>query len=194
MSLDDAEIMLRVQRGQVELFDQLVVRYRRALLRVASSKLGDVAWAEDVVQDAFLAAYAARHTYDARFSFRTWLWTILLNGCRRQLKRRSRKPNLHAASFLGGSEGDEPWFSEPADDRSGLDQLLREERQEQLVRLLEELPEVQADALRLRFFGGLKFDEIARAMQCSLNGAKMRVRKGLLRLAQRLHEEEDEAL
>jgi RNA polymerase sigma-70 factor (ECF subfamily) len=43
---------------------------------------------------------------------------------------------------------------------------------------------VQADALRLRFFGGLKFEEIAGAMQCSLSTAKNRVRWGLERMAE----------
>jgi RNA polymerase sigma-70 factor (ECF subfamily) len=45
---------------------------------------------------------------------------------------------------------------------------------------------VQADALRLRFFGGLKFHEIAEAMPCSLTSAKNRVRWGLLRMAEML--------
>ena len=41
------------------------------------------------------------------------------------------------------------------------------------------LPDVQADALRLRFFAGLKFHEIADTMSCSLSAAKNRVRTGL---------------
>jgi RNA polymerase sigma-70 factor (ECF subfamily) len=49
---------------------------------------------------------------------------------------------------------------------------------------------VQADALRLRFFGGLKFQEIADAMQCSLNTAKNRVRWGLMRMAELMQKTE----
>ena len=45
-------------------------------------------------------------------------------------------------------------------------------------------PRVQADALRLRFFGGLKFEEISETMQCSLGTAKNRVKWGLMRLAE----------
>ena len=44
------------------------------------------------------------------------------------------------------------------------------------------LPQMQADALRLRFFGGLTFPEIAVAMGCSEAGAKHRVKHGLLKL------------
>jgi len=61
--------------------------------------------------------------------------------------------------------------------------LLAKERAAQLEALLAQLSDAQADALRLRFFGGLKFHEIAAAMQCSLNTAKNRVRMGLVRMA-----------
>jgi RNA polymerase sigma-70 factor (ECF subfamily) len=63
---------------------------------------------------------------------------------------------------------------------------LAKERAEQLNRELAGLPPEQADALRLRFFGGLKFQEIADVQQCSLTSAKNRVRWGLLKMANRL--------
>ncbi|MGE0756687.1 MAG: RNA polymerase sigma factor, partial [Pirellulaceae bacterium] len=57
--------------------------------------------------------------------------------------------------------------------------------QTQLIdELLRRLPEPQADALRLRFFGGLTFPEIAAAMDCGLTTAKNRVRAGLTTLAE----------
>ncbi len=176
----------------MELFDQLVLRYRDALIRVAQSKLGDRNRAEDVVQDAFLAAYTARQTYKPEFAFRTWLWTILLNLCRRDLKRRSRRP-AETAGPLPETLGREWTEAEPTSDASGLNEVLVAERNAQLAALLLDLPEVQADALRLRFFGQLKFQEIADAMGSSLGAAKTRVRKGLQALSERLHEREDDS-
>ena len=69
--------------------------------------------------------------------------------------------------------------------------MATQERSELLDALLAKLPETQADALRLRFFGGLKFQEIAEAMGCSLSSAKNRVRWGLTKLAEYLGPEED---
>ncbi|MGH7199199.1 MAG: RNA polymerase sigma factor [Planctomycetaceae bacterium] len=183
MPLDDAHIMQRVQDGQFELFDELVLRYRGPLLRVAESKLGERAWAEDVVQETFLAVFAARHTFDQRFAFRTWLWTILLNLCRRQLKRARRTPRQWTRSALASSPERVP---EPASPETGLTQALLLERSRLVAALLDELPEPQADALRLRFYGGLKFEEIAETMHSSRSAAKQRVRKGLLALGERL--------
>src|SRR5579872_7215382 len=151
--------MLRVQAGQVALFDVLVQRYRGPLLNVAWSKLGDSTWAEDAVQETLMAAFAARATYNPRFSFRTWIWTILLNLCRRQWQRRETRPREHSLSYSRISDSRD--YHEPATCETALAQMLRTEQQQQVHQLLARLPETQADALRLRFFGGLQFAEIA---------------------------------
>lgn len=189
MAADDAMIMQAVQQGDFEQFEILVERYRLPLMRVASSKLGNTAWAEDVVQETFLAVFAARHTYNPQFAFRTWLWTILLNLCRRQLKRHHNQPQQTPHSQLPShSPARKP--PEPVEWETGLSRLLQSERRERLTTLLNELPEPQGDALRLRFFGGLKFAEIAEAMDSSLSGAKRRVQTGLLALAEKLQAED----
>jgi RNA polymerase sigma-70 factor (ECF subfamily) len=68
-----------------------------------------------------------------------------------------------------------------------LERLLALEQADLLETSLAALPTVQADALRLRFFGGLKFEEIAETMNCSLGTAKNRVRWGLMRMADRVY-------
>jgi len=190
VELSDADIMQRVQGGQFELFDRLVLRYRGALLHAAWSKLGDRAWAEDVVQETFLAAFAARHTFQPQLSFRAWLWTILLNLCRRQWKRRAERPQ---ELFCPRFDGPATAVPEPISHDGGLVHLLGTERREELLMLLARLPESQADALRLRFFGGLQFAEIAQAMDSSVSGAKLRVKMGLQTLAQLFCEQEGDA-
>ena len=180
--VSDADIMRQVQAGDIGVFDELVHRYRQPLLRAAWSKLGDWTWAEDVVQEALLAAYAARATYKPQFAFRTWLWTILLNLCSRQWKRQGSDPRLLSLSTVGA--GNSQANSEPAVPDTALQQLLQTEQHEQLRSWLAQLPEVQADALRLRFFGELQFDEIAAVMGSSLSAAKVRVKHGLRTLSQ----------
>lgn len=186
MSLDDQAIMRRVQRGEHELFNQLVCRYRERLHRVATSKLGDAVRADDAVQESLLAAFAARHTYDPTFAVSTWLWTILINVCRREMQRFQRRPAEIARASLGNMF--ENAALEPIDHQTGLTVLLLAERRAQVAALLDELPEAQADALRLRFFGGLQYHEIAQTMHSSVSGAKRRVHNGLLTLARRLRE------
>lgn len=174
--LSDAEIMTCVQRGQTALFAQLVERYQSRLLRFAVSKSGDHATAEDLVQEAFLAAFTARASYRPQFAFSTWIWTILLNLSRRRVQR-ERRSEQRQAQYL-------TTHVPSADASSVLTLLLRQETQALVQSWLDHLPEPQADAIRLRFFGELSYEEVALAMDSSVSGAKSRVRKGLVRLAE----------
>jgi len=177
MPLSDDQIMHRVLDGQPELFEELVRRHRPSLLRTAQKMLRNHALAEEAVQETLLAAYAKRATFKSQYPFRGWLWTILLNTCRtiaRREQRRTDRPG--SAAFNDEVLG-------PQSDNDAFSSVVDAERDALLSRHLDRLPDVQADALRLRFFGELTFDEIAAAMDCSLNGAKQRVKTGLERLA-----------
>lgn len=182
----DGEIIEAVLAGEREKFALLVQRYQRALLRLAESRIGRADWAEDVVQDSFLCALKSLHTYNSQYSFRTWLWTIALNQCRRHFGRRSRRQEVSDWSETTSSPVSPATGMIESDDAAPPEQLLAKERAERVANLLAELPEAQADALRLRFFGGLKFHEIADVMGCSLSSAKNRVRWGLEKMTQKI--------
>ncbi|MFH1303319.1 MAG: RNA polymerase sigma factor [Planctomycetota bacterium] len=184
--IDDTTIMKRICSGEYLLFDELVLRYRERLLRFAWSKYGSLSAAEDLVQEAFLSAFAARESYNPAFAFSTWLWTIFLNLCRRHYKRELRHPREMVRSSFAAAEA--AVIPEPSSPETPLQVALKTEQFELLALYLAELPEVQADALRLRFFGGMKFTEIALTMDCSLSAAKIRVKNGLLQLAHRFSE------
>ncbi|HVU87818.1 MAG TPA: RNA polymerase sigma factor [Pirellulales bacterium] len=185
----DVQLMRRANLGDRAAFAEIVRRYQGALRRVAESRLGTVEAAEDVVQETFFAAYKSRHSYDERFGFRTWLWTILLNQCRRYAGRQARHARTISIDRGEPSESSQRRCEPTAPADAALAGLMAHERREVLERLLLRLSAVQADALRLRFFGGLKFQEIADTMQCSLCTAKNRVRWGLLKLSELVHEE-----
>ncbi|MCI0356949.1 MAG: RNA polymerase sigma factor [Planctomycetaceae bacterium] len=170
----DGMLIAAVLAGEREAFAHLVTRYQGPLFKAAISRLGQRALAEDVVQETFLCALKWLASYNSKYSFRTWLWTILLNQCSRQGQREAR----HMAAGVFKCETDATSATS-----SPLEALLAREDGRLVHELLARLPQAQADALRLRFFGGLTFPEIAAAMECSEPGAKHRVKAGLLTLA-----------
>src|SRR5262245_3829258 len=172
--------------GDEQAFALLVARYQNALFRAAISRLSQREIAEEAVQETFLCAHRWLATYDSRFSFRTWLWTILLNQCSRQGKREARQTMPAARS----GQNHEP---SRRSHLSPLDLLLVQENSDRVRDLMARLPQAQADALRLRFLGGLTVPEIAAATHCSEAGAKNRVKSGLLRLAHWLRSEDANA-
>ncbi len=184
----DGLVVAAVLAGDRDQFAELVERYHGALLRAAYSRLGRREWAEDVVQEALLNAFKSLHTYDSQYSFRTWLWTILLNQCHRHYKKHLRSPSVRSWSEQTTTEtiAARQTAGQLRSTDSPSDQLMATETSDRLNALLDQLPEKQADALRLRFFGGLKFREIAVAMNVSLSTAKNRVRWGLTQMAEQL--------
>ena len=189
----DAALVSDILAGNKGAFETLVERYQQSLRIAARSRLGRDDWADDVVQETFLCLLKWLRSYDSRFAFRTWLWTVLLNQCTRYAQKQARQ----AAGTLDGHDaaGDSvsPAGFLSSGEASPIDALLDSERRGHLHALLARLPQVQADALRLRFFGGLKFQEIASAMDCSLTTAKARVRQGLLQLSAWLRESQTDS-
>lgn len=174
----DGLLIAAAAAGEEAAFAIIAQRYQGALLRAAISRLARRDVAEDVVQETLLCAHRWLDTYDSKYSFRTWLWTILLNQCARQSKREARHGQRGDSGGYDDSAG-----AVAAPGHTPLEAALVRERSQRLHALLAKLPVVQADALRLRFFGGLTFPEIAAAMGCSEAGAKHRVKTGLLKLA-----------
>jgi RNA polymerase sigma-70 factor (ECF subfamily) len=181
----DGPLIAAIRAGQTHRFDELARRYSGGLWRMAYSRLRSRHLADDAVQETLLAAFRWLSSYDSRYSFRTWLWTILLNECRRLLAKQARRREVSAST--SAAEGGLPGL---VDDDRPHQRLLLQERAAMLERLLERLPEAEADALRLRFFGDLKFQEIADILGCSLSTAKYRVRDGLTQLGQWLSSDE----
>ncbi len=184
----DAALVSAILAGSKEAFVVLVERYQQPLRAAARGRLGRDDWADDVVQETFLCLLKWLSTYDSRFSFRTWLWTVLLNQCTRYAQKQSRQPAKMLAGPDAAGERQSSAGYLTSGEASPVDALLDSELRGNVHALLARLPQVQADALRLRFFAGLKFQEIAIAMDCSLTTAKTRVRLGLLQLSDWLRE------
>ncbi|MCA9213442.1 MAG: sigma-70 family RNA polymerase sigma factor [Planctomycetales bacterium] len=175
----DSELVSATLKGDRDSFGEIVHRYQSPLLRLALSRLGRIEVAEEVVQEAFASAFRSLASYRAEYSFRTWLWTILLNACKQKYKQLKKRP---AVTELDPNQAETDDFR---DDNtiSPLQLAIANERTERLESLLQQLPDTQSHALRLRFFGGMKFQEIAAVMDCSLSTAKMRVRVGLEKIS-----------
>ena len=89
--VSDAELVARARQGDTAAFGELVDRHRAAVYRAAHAALGSANEAEDVAQEAFLAAYRKMDSYRGEASFKTWLLKI---AWRQALTRRRLKDRL----------------------------------------------------------------------------------------------------
>ena len=180
MQTDEAALIERSQRGDLDAFNALVLAYQGTVYGLCYRMLGARQPAEDATQDAFIAAFRAV----ARFrsgSFRAWLLRIAANACLDELRRRRARPRASLDAPVRGPvwAGDD----RPALDVAAADEPLdqRAERLE-LARCLQEglatLPRDQRLAVVLRDVHGLAYEEVAQATGASLGTIKSRIARG----------------
>lgn len=76
---EDEELVSRIRRGDLEAFEALYDKYRLPLYRTSLAISRDHATAEEILQDAFVRAYAAMDRVDASVSLSPWLHRIVVN-------------------------------------------------------------------------------------------------------------------
>ncbi|GAA2735893.1 sigma-70 family RNA polymerase sigma factor [Pedococcus aerophilus] len=123
----DAALARAAALGDREAFEVIVHRYGPALYRYAARTTGDAGDAQDVVQEAFVAAWKALDRFDARSSLKTWLFSIVSHKVADRNRRSRALPIddalMEAIPTGGGDPFAEATHQELVD---ALDHALRE--------------------------------------------------------------------
>jgi RNA polymerase sigma factor (sigma-70 family) len=201
---DDLTLIAQAQRGDVEAFNALVLRYQTAMYNLAFRLLDDADLAADATQDAFIAAF--QHLQQFRGSnFRAWLARIVTNTCYDALRRRRRAPlSLEALSAERADGADQPALISDADD-SPEQLAMRRALSDAIQACLNQLPLSFRTVAILSDVQDYSYDEIALALNLSLGTVKSRLSRARQKLrdclravrelfpsARRLLEQEDE--
>ena len=172
----DARLVARARAGDARAFEDLVRRHLRAAHAVALGVLGNPADAEDVCQDAFLAALERLEECRDPERFAAWLLRIV----------RNRALNVRESRSLRAGEPLEPGHSEAwtaADDPARDTE--RSELRERLLAALAELTPAQREVVLLHDLEGFKHREIAELLGTSEGAARVQLfqaRRALRRL------------
>src|SRR5206468_6606447 len=89
-TLSDEEIVARVMAGEVDLFEVLMRRHNQRVFRAARAIVRDDAEAEDVMQEAYVRAYAQLGQFEGRAQWSTWVTRIAVNEALARVRRRGR--------------------------------------------------------------------------------------------------------
>jgi RNA polymerase sigma-70 factor (ECF subfamily) len=187
-------ILARAQAGDGEAFRELVGQYRAELLAHCYRILGSFHDAEDVLQEALLAAWSGIGQFDGR-SLRAWLYRIATNRCLNYLRGESRRPRPASLPEqnewrTGPVRSDDPWWLEPIPDVLLGDVTpgpearydARESIALSFVAGLQHLPPQQRAVLVLRDVLGFPAAEAAAILDtttAAVNSALVRARAGL---------------
>jgi RNA polymerase sigma-70 factor (ECF subfamily) len=89
-TLTDEELVERIRAGETHLFELIMRRHNRRIYRAARAILRDDGEAEDVMQDAYVRAYAHLHDFEGRAHFSTWLTRIAVHEAFARVRRARR--------------------------------------------------------------------------------------------------------
>ncbi len=179
---DEAALVLRSQRGDLDSFNRLVHLHQRLVFNVCVRMLGTSAAAEDATQEAFLSAYRGIGGFKGQ-GFRAWLVRIAANACTDELRRRGRRPAISLDAPRG--ESDEP--ADVPDPAAGPEALaLRAEQRQAIQAALLRLPDDQRLAVVMCDIQGFSYEEIAETMGTSIGTVKSRIARGREKLRREL--------
>ncbi len=185
-AFDEREVVDSVLAGDRDAFRRLVERESRGVIAACTRILGDRAEAEDVAQEAFVAAYRSLASWRSEGSFGAWLSRIAVRLAIRRAAQRKQvvwlDPIVDADRFAApaaeaGSESADP-----------AHRVLRSERDAHLRAAVAELEEPYREVVALRFFAERSLAEIADVTDRPLGTVKTHLHRGLARLRQSIEE------
>ena len=163
---------------------EMVQSYHSEIFRLALSILDDPAEAEDITQDVFLAALKALDSYRGDSAFKTWLFSITVNACRRRWRQRKARERLvqvlQSVSSLMGTHSAHP-----------EEILVKRENKAELWKAVEGLGEKYQLPLLLYYGHELPVAEIAQILRIPVGTVLSRLHNARERLAVTLSHEVD---
>lgn len=184
-NLEDERLIRLAQTGDLDAFNEVVIRHQRSVYNVCLRMLRDPAMAEDVTQDAFIRAWNAIDSFKGGL-VRPWLLRIATNRTYDVLRAQARRPaqSLDAQLF----ESEPEWTSQAPVAEHPEAFAARSELSAWLEASLAELPPDQRLAIILSDIQGFSYDDIALVMDVAVGTVKSRISRGRSRLRDLLHE------
>jgi RNA polymerase sigma-70 factor (ECF subfamily) len=159
---DDAEYVIRCQKGHIDAFQILVERHQKKMINIAYRMTGDYDEACDITQEAFLSAYRAIKKFRGEAKFSTWLTGITINHAKNRLRQ------LQSQSYHEVVSLDDPLETEtgllardpPSRETPAIEQLEQKEVQAKVQGCINTLDTEYKQVLVLRDIEGFSYEEI----------------------------------
>jgi RNA polymerase sigma-70 factor, ECF subfamily len=176
----DDELMKRAADGDSAAFAALVRRHHERLRAFCSRWCASAGAGDDVAQECFVEVWRRRALYEPQGKFKEYLFRVAANRCKNQRRAQARRLGVTTAAV-----------PEPSADDSdrGSERLVQGERQRRMQLGLSKLPELQREAVLLRYSAELAYADIATLLEAPEATVRSRVFLGLAKLRRLLRVE-----
>lgn len=169
--IEDELLKLKFKCGSSDALSRIYEKYADFLLTLAMALLNDENLAEDVLHDFFVSFAKSTGNFKLAGSLKSYLATCIVNRARDQIRANKRRPDRLQKTDLQSSDYDGP-----------VQSVIGSEESTQLASAMAQLPDEQREAVILHLKAGMKFREIAKMQDVSINTAMGRYRYGLNKL------------
>lgn len=176
-SRNERQLIKQLINGDQLAFEKVVSEHQNIMISVARAIVGE-AFADEVVQDAWISAIKALPKFEGRSSLKTWLLHIVSNGAKSRVRRENRHSSL-----------DEGWQSVPADKFNAIGHryddvfaweeatpeaiLANDQLQAIIEKSFQQLPAQQRAALSLYDLEGIEMKEICNILDVSASNVRV---------------------
>lgn len=171
--LTDLELIERVQNGDKQAFNLLVIKYQNKVCNLISRYVSNSGDVPDVAQEAFIKAYRALPGFRGESAFYTWLYRIAVNTAKNYLVSQGRRP---PSSDIDAENAENFETGGALKEISNPENLLLSEQLKKVVfATINSLPDDLKTAITLREIDGLSYEEIAEVMGCPVGTVRSRI-------------------
>jgi RNA polymerase sigma-70 factor (ECF subfamily) len=167
----DGEVVRRVLGGDAASFELIMRRYNQRLFRVARSIVGNDAEAEDIVQEAYLRAFAQLRQFQGRSKFSTWLTKIAVYAAA------ARRRKLRRLRLVGVHDDEVSTTDSTPIRRAATDDASQRELRHVLADAMEALPPQLRTVFMLRVVERLSTKQTAECLGISPTNVKVRLHR-----------------
>ncbi len=183
--LSDQQLLNHYRQGDPQALETLLQRHRRRVLDYISMMVRDRALAEDIYQETLIKVMGFIDTgrYVDNGKFTSWMLRIAHNQAIDHF-RRLKQENTTSEANAGYDILNTTRFS----DHTIEDQLVGEQIEQDVRKLVASLPEEQREVVEMRYYRGMSFKDIADATDVSINTALGRMRYALINMRKTIEE------
>ena len=186
ITLPDEELIALFKKGELLALEVLIKRHKDRIFTSIYVMVKDRYLAEDLFQDLFIKIIEIFKAgkYKEENKFEHWALRIAHNLCVDHFRKVKIRPVIRT------SEGVDVFEILVFEESNAEDKMMKIQSSERIMKLVCQLPEDQREIIILRHFADLKFREIAKILDCSVNTALGRMRYALLNLRKMIDEKQ----
>jgi RNA polymerase sigma-70 factor (ECF subfamily) len=183
---EDDDLVKSARNGDLNAFNQLVLKYQDLAYNHANALLRDAFLAEDATQEGFIKAFQNINSFRGG-SFRAWLMRIVTNTVYDMLRKSKRQPTQPLVPEDENGEEIESafWLADP--NASVQETIEQQEFAGEIYQILDELPEAYRSVLTLIDIYEMDYTEVAQSLNIPLGTVKSRITRARLRMMDKIN-------